>query len=164
MAKKKVRPADLEQKRKLVEVSDGQLSIGRQCELLGLNRTSFYYQNKPERDENVKLMRLIDEEYTRHPFYGYRKMTCYLHRRGFEVNHKRVARLMNKLGLAAIYPKANTSKPCKNHLIYPYLLRGIKIERVNQVWATDITYIGMRDGFLYLLAIMDWYSRFVIAH
>ncbi len=162
MAKKKVRPIDLEQKRKLIEVSDAQLSTRRQCELLGLNRASFYYRNKPETPENIKLMRLIDEEYTLHPFYGYRKMTQFLHRRGFGVNHKRVARLMSKLGLAAIYPKPNLSKPGKNHLIYPYLLCDIEIQRVNQVWATDITYIRMKDGFLYLLAIMDWYSRFVI--
>jgi len=135
----------------------------RQCELLGLNRASFYYRNKPETDENLNLMRLIDEEYTLHPFYGYRKMKQFLCRRGFEVNHKRVARLMGKLGLAAIYPKPNLSKPGKDHLIYPYLLCDIEIQRVNQVWATDITYIRMKDGFLYLLVIMDWYSRFVIA-
>ncbi len=109
-------------------------------------------------------MRLIDEEYTRHPFYGYRKMTCYLQRTGFSVNHKRVLRLMRLMGLQAIYPKPNLSKPCKEHLKFPYLLRDIEIERVNQVWATDITYIRLQDGFIYLLAIMDWHSRFVIAY
>jgi putative transposase len=114
-------------------------------------------------------MRLIDEQYTRHPFYGYRKMTCYLQRERerererFRINHKRVMRLMRMLGLQAIYPKPNLSKPCKEHLKFPYLLRDIKIERVNQVWATDITYIRLENGFIYLLAIMDWHSRFVIA-
>ena len=107
-------------------------------------------------------MRLIDEEYTRHPFYGYRKMTEYLRRLGFEVNGKRVLRLMRLLGLQALAPKPNLSKPVREHLKFPYLLRGLKIERADQVWAADITYIRMRDGFLYLLAIMDWYSRFVL--
>ena len=109
-------------------------------------------------------MRLLVEEYTRHPFYGYRKMTQYLQNLGFEVNHKRVLRLMRQLGLQAIYPKPNLSKPCKDHLKYPYLLRDIKIERVDQVWATDITYIRVQAGFVYLLAIMDWHSRYVIEY
>ncbi len=108
------------------------------------------------------MLKLIDEEYTRHPFYGYRKMTEYLRRLGFSVNHKRVRRLMRKLGLAAVYPKPNLSKPDKEHLHFPYLLKELEIVRPNQVWATDITYIRMRDGFIYLLAILDWYSRFVI--
>ena len=110
----------------------------------------------------MRLLKLIDEEYTRHPFYGYRKMTEYLRRLGFSVNHKRVRRLMRKLGLAAVYPKPNLSKPDKEHLHFPYLLKELEIVRPNQVWATDITYIRMRDGFIYLLAILDWYSRFVI--
>jgi putative transposase len=136
----------------------------RQCELLDLNRSTHYYRRRPANVEDARFMRLIDEEYTRHPFYGYRKMTCYLQRTGFSVNHKRVLRLMRLMGLQAIYPKPNLSKPCKEHLKFPYLLRDIEIERVNQVWATDITYIRLQDGFIYLLAIMDWYSRFVIAY
>lgn len=107
-------------------------------------------------------MRLIDEEYTRHPFYGYRKMTEYLRRLGFRVNGKRVLRLMQLMGLQALTPKPNLSKPRKDHLRYPYLLRDLQIQRVNQVWAADITYIRLREGFLYLLAIMDWYSRYVL--
>lgn len=108
-------------------------------------------------------MRLIDEEYTRHPFYGRRRMTAWLRHQGETVNHKRVSRLMREMGLAAIYPKRNLSKPAPGHRIYPYLLRGVKISRVNQVWSTDITYIRMQRGFIYLVAIIDWYSRFVIS-
>ena len=109
-------------------------------------------------------MRLIDQQYTETPFYGYRKMTVYLQNLGYQVNHSafRVSRLMRKLGLEAIYPKPNLSKPNKEHLKFPYLLRGMKIEHSNQVWATDITYIRLEGGFIYLLAIMDWHSRFVI--
>lgn len=131
---------------------------------MGINRSTFYYRSRPESEEDIKLMRLIDEEYTLHPFYGYRKITSYLQRAGFRVNHKRVLRLMQLTGLQAIYPKPNLSKPGREHLKFPYLLRDIKIERVNQVWATDITYIRLNDGFVYLLAIIDWHSRFVIAH
>ncbi len=107
-------------------------------------------------------MRRLDEQYTLTPFYGYRRMTVWLQRLGYIVNHKRVSRLMNRLGLEAIYPKPNLSKPNKQHLTFPYLLRGLKIDRANQVWATDITYIRLNGGFIYLLAIMDWHSRYVI--
>jgi len=107
-------------------------------------------------------MRLIDEQYTITPFYGYRRMTVYLRQMGFSVNHKRVRRLMRKLGLEAIYPKPNLSKPGKDHLTYPYLLRGVAVEYTNQVWATDITYIRLGSGFVYLFVIMDWHSRFVV--
>lgn len=111
---------------------------------------------------DAELMRLLDEQYTRTPFYGYRRMTVCLVLLGYVVNHKRVRRLMGKLGLEAIYPKPNLSKPDKQHLKFPYLLKGIEIVHANQVWATDITYIRLRGGFIYLLAIMDWHSRFVI--
>ncbi|MGI8494965.1 MAG: DDE-type integrase/transposase/recombinase [Pyrinomonadaceae bacterium] len=107
------------------------------------------------------MMRILDEQYMKTPFYGYRKMTLHLQRLGYKVNHKRVRRL-SKLGLAAVYPKPNLSKPSKEDLIYPYLLRDISIEHSDQVWATDITYIRLAGGFIYLLVIMDWYSRFVI--
>jgi putative transposase len=107
-------------------------------------------------------MRLLDEQYTRTPFYGYRRMTVCLQRLNYRVNHKRVRRLMQRLGLEAIYPKPNLSRPNKQHLKFPYLLRGVEISEPNQVWATDITYIRLRGGFIYLLAIMDWSSRFVI--
>jgi putative transposase len=107
-------------------------------------------------------MRLIDEQYTNTPFYGYRRMTVYLQQLGYKINHKRVLRLMKKLGLEAIYPKPNLSKPDKEHLKFPYLLKGVEISYSNQVWATDITYIRLNGGFIYLLVIMDWHSRFVI--
>jgi putative transposase len=146
----------------LVEPEHQKISVKRQCELLGLNRSSFYYQQSVENEEDARLMRVIDEQYTRTPFYGYRKMTVYLQRLGLTVNHKRVLRLMKKLGLEAIYPKPNLSKPGKEHLKFPYLLKGLEISYSNQVWATDITYIRLKDGFIYLLAIMDWHSRYVI--
>jgi putative transposase len=146
----------------LVEPEHPKISIARQCELLGLNRSSFYYRESAENEEDTFLMRVIDEQYTRTPFYGYRKMTVYLQHLGLTVNHKRVLRLMKKLGLEAIYPKPNLSKPGKEHFRFPYLLKGVKISHSNQVWATDITYIRLKDGFIYLLAIMDWHSRYVI--
>lgn len=129
---------------------------------MGINRSSFYYQKQADKEEDAVLMRLIDKQYTITPFYGYRRMTVYLQQLGFGVNHKRVLRLMRKLGLEAIYPKPNLSKPDKEHLVFPYLLRGLEISYSNQVWATDITYIRLRGGFIYLLAIMDWHSRYVI--
>ncbi len=134
----------------------------RQCQLLGLNRTGLYYRGRPESVEDGELMRLLDEQYTITPFYGYRRMTVYLQNLGFRVNHKRVRRLMRKLGLEAIYPKPNLSKPGKDHLTYPYLLKGVAIGYSDQVWATDLTYIRIGSGFVYLLVIMDWHSRFVI--
>ena len=155
-------PFSAKVKRTLVEPETEKISVLRQCELLGLNRSTIYYRERPESTEDVKLMRLIDEQYTETPFYGYRRMTVYLQNLGYKVNHKRVVRLMRKLGLAAIYPKPNLSKPNKEHLKFPYLLKGIKIKFSNKVWATDITYIRLKGGFIYLLAIMDWHSRFVI--
>lgn len=146
----------------MVEPEHQKISIARQCELLGLNRSSFYYRQSAENEEDAFLMRVIDEQYTRTPFYGYRKMTVYLQGLGLTVNHKRVLRLMKKLGLEAIYPKPNLSKPNKEHFKFSYLLKGVEIAYSNQVWATDITYIRLKDGFIYLLAIMDWHSRYVI--
>lgn len=108
-------------------------------------------------------MRLLDEQYTRTPFYGIRRMTAWLHTVGYPVNHKRVARLLRLMGLMAVYPKPRLSQPAPGHRIYPYLLRGVSIERPNQVWSTDITYIRLTRGFIYLVAILDWYSRYVLA-
>jgi putative transposase len=142
---------------------DPQLSIRRQCELLGINRSSLYYQPKQLSELNIKLMRLIDEEYTRHPFFGSRKLVVWLDGQGHAVNRKRVQRLMQLMGIEAIYPKPNLSRRHPEHEVFPYLLRGLTIERPNQVWATDITYIRMSRGFLYLVAILDWFSRFVLA-
>ena len=149
-------------KRGLIEAGNGRISIARQCELLGLNRSTLYYHGRPVRDEDLELLRRLDEQYTETPFYGYRRMTVYLRGLGFGVNRKRVLRLMKVLGLEAIYPKPNLSKPNKQHLIYPYLLRGREITESNKVWATDITYIRLGGGFIYLLVIMDWHSRYVI--
>ena len=139
-----------------------EISITRQCELLGLGRSTIYYHARPENREDLEVMRLLDEQYTETPFYRYRRMTVYLQGLGWAVNHKRVFRLMKKLGLEAIYPKPNLSKPNKEHLIYPYLLRGVEIEYADKVWSTDITYIRLGGGFVYLMVIMDWYSRYVI--
>ena len=147
----------------MVEVDHPELSVRRQCELLGLNRSTFYYEPTGATPEDLRLMRLIDEQYTACPFYGSRKMTEWLTRRGEEVNRKRVQRLMRMMGLEAIYPKPRLSAAGRGHKIYPYLLRGVKIERPDQVWSTDITYVPMPSGFMYLAAVIDWYSRYVIS-
>ena len=139
------------------------LSVRRQCELLGLNRSSLYYEPGGETAEDLRLMRLIDEQYTACPFYGSRRMTEWLVQRGEEVNRKRVQRLMRTMGLEAIYPKPRLSRPGEGHRIYPYLLRGVKVERPDQVWSADITYVPMTSGFMYLAAVIDWYSRYVVA-
>ena len=135
----------------------------RQCELLGLNRATYYYRPARETVLNLELMRQIDEQYTAHPFYGRRKMTAILRRQGYDVNPKRVRRLMRKMGLEAIYQKPRTSKPEPGHRIYPYLLRNVRVTRPNQVWSTDITYIPMTNGFMYLTAVIDWFSRYVLS-
>lgn len=146
----------------LVNKTDKEISISRQAELLGVSRSSIYYE--PVIDSyNLVLMRLIDEQYIKTPFYGSRKMTALLKRNGHQINRKRVQGLMQQMGLEAIYPKPNLSKPNSCHKIYPYLLRGVKIDRPNQVWATDITYIRLYHGWLYLVAIMDWFSRYVVS-
>jgi putative transposase len=146
-----------------VERGHLEISLRRQCELLGVNRSGLYYEPAGESEENLRLMRLVDEQYTRAPFYGSRKMTEWLATQGQVVNRKRVSRLMALMGLAAVYPKPRLSQPGEGHKIYPYLLRGVSVERVNQVWSTDITYIRMAQGFVYLVAVMDWYSRFVLS-
>lgn len=134
----------------------------QQCELLDLNRSSLYYQPTGESEENLLLMRLLDEQYTKTPFYGVLKMTAHLRNLGYQVNEKRTRRLLRTMGLEAIYQKPNLSKNNPEHKIYPYLLRDYKIERKNQVWSIDITYIRMNSGFCYLVAIIDWYSRYVL--
>jgi putative transposase len=139
------------------------LTICRQCELLGLGRSSFYYEPVRETEDNLKLMRLIDEQYTAVPVYGSRRMTAWLHGQGHVVNRKRVQRLMRVMGLEAIYPKPKLSVAGQGHKVFPYLLRDVKIERVDQVWSTDITYVPMASGFMYLAAVIDWFSRYVIA-
>jgi putative transposase len=137
-------------------------SVRQQCGLLGLNRSSLYYCPKGESEENLVLMRLLDEQYTRTPCYGVLKMTVYLRHLGYQVNAKRVRRLLRIMGLEAVYQKPNTSKSNPEHEIYPYLLRGMVIDRCDQVWSTDITYIRLKSGFVYLVAVIDWYSRYVL--
>jgi putative transposase len=149
--------------RLLIEAAHPELSVRRQCELLGLNRSSFYYEPALESPDNLRLMRLIDEQYTRRPYYGSRRMTIWLQEQGEGVNRKRVQRLMRIMGLEAIYPKPRLSVPGRDHRIYPYLLRDVVIERPDQVWSADITYVPMAKGFMYLAAVIDWYSRLVIA-
>jgi putative transposase len=147
----------------LIDAAPGELSVRRQCELLGLNRSTWYYEAVPESVENLALMRWIDEQYLRTPFYGSRRMTVVLGRAGHEVNRKRIQRLMRLMGLEAIYPKPRTTIARTGHKIYPYLLRGVAITRPDQVWSTDITYVPLSTGFLYLVAVLDWFSRHVLA-
>jgi putative transposase len=165
VAQKKSEPPvlSIQQQCGLIEVDHPQLSVRRQCELLGLNRSTLYYQPAAETEENLNLMRLIDRQYTDRPYFGSRRMTAWLREGGYPVNRKRVQRLMEVMGLEAIYPRPKLSVPGSGHRIYPYLLRGAKIERPDQVWSTDITYVGLPGGFMYLAAVIDWYSRYVIA-
>ncbi len=149
--------------RELIEPTHQRISVRRQCQLLGVNRSHLYYAPRTETVENLRLLRLLDEQYTRCPFYGVRRMTAWLDQQGHEVNAKRVRRLLRKMGLMAVYPKPSLSQSGAGAQVYPYLLRGVEIARVNQVWSTDITYIRLLSGFIYLVAIMDWYSRYVLA-
>jgi putative transposase len=139
------------------------LSLVRQCALLGLNRSSLYYRPKGLDEYDLELMALIDRQYLKTPFYGSRRMTAWLRRQDHRVSRKRARRLMRLMGITAIYRPPNTSKPWRGHKVYPYLLRGVEVNRVNQVWGADITYIPMAHGFMYLVAVMDWYSRYVLA-
>jgi len=156
------------------------ISVRRQCNLLGLNRSSLYYQPRPfaresmhntgqmiipvqETEKNLSIMKRIDELYIDHPFYGSRNMRTVLNREGYQVNRKRIQRLMRLMGIQAIYPKPRLSIGGQGHKIYPYLLKGLTIDRPDQVWCSDITYIRLTHGFVYLVAVMDWYSRFVLS-
>ena len=147
----------------MINADDQKLSVSRQCRILNLNRSTYYYQKKPVRAEDLKLMRIIDEQYLKTPSWGSRSMRNHLRRRGYKINRKRVQRLMRLMGLEAIYPKPKTSRPHPAHKVYPYLLRNTVVERPNQVWAADITYIPMNRGFMYLVAVMDWYSRKILS-
>jgi len=146
----------------MIETKHPEISIRRQCELIGLNRSSLYMKPAGESPLNLHLMRLIDEQYLKTPFYGYPRMTAQLRQAGYEVNPKRVARLMQKMGLKALFPRRKTTIVAPGHQIYPYLLRGMAITHNNQVWSTDITYVPMKTGFMYLVAIIDWYSRYIL--
>ena len=139
------------------------LPVTRQCELLDLPRSTFYHMPKPVSEEELELMKLIDRCHLKHPYYGSRRIRDWFADEGSRVNRKRVQRLMHTMGLVALYPKRNLSLPAQAHKVYPYLLKDLVIDRPNQVWATDITYIPMARGFVYLVAIMDWYSRRVLS-
>ena len=139
------------------------LSVRRQCVLLGIPRSQLYYEPVPEKPENLELMRRIDEQYLKTPFWGSRNIGAFLRKRGERVNRKRIQRLMRKMGLEGMSPGPSTSRPAPGHTVYPYLLKDVPIERPNQVWSSDITYVPLGQGYLYLVAVMDWYSRLVLS-
>jgi len=150
-------------KKAMINVEHKSLSVRRQCALINLERSSLYYHGSEESYENLELMRLLDEEYMRHPFKGVLRMVEYLSDLDHIVNPKRVRRLLRSMGIMAIYPKRNLSKAHPAHKKYPYLLKGMDINKANQVWCTDFTYIRLNQGFVYLVAVMDWYSRYVLS-
>ncbi len=147
----------------MIDPCEANVSVLRQCQLLNISRSCFYYKSKPVAAEDLELMRLIDEQYLKTPSWGSRSMRNHLRRLGYRINRKKVQRLMRLMGLEAIYPKPKTSRPHPQHKVYPYLLKNLKIDRANQVWAADITYIPMNRGFMYLVAVMDWHSRKVLS-
>ena len=150
------------ERRKMVECGNS-LSLLHQCQLLNLHRSILYYEPVKTSSVDLEIMVLMDKQYLKTPFYGYRKMQVFLVKEGYNVNHKRVRKLMRTMGIEAIYARPNTSKPNKEHKIYPYLLKNVSITKINQVWATDITYVPMAKGFMYLIAVLDLYSRYVLA-
>lgn len=147
----------------MIDTNCPNISIQRQCDLVGISRSGYYYQPCAESPENLNLMNLIDQIYTKWPFYGVRRIHSHLQALGYPINEKRVRRLMRLMGLEAIYPKPNLSAPDQEHIVYPYLLRGVDINRINHVWSTDITYVPMQGGFMYLTAVIDWFSRYVLS-
>ena len=148
----------------MIDPTEKRLSVSRRCRMLGICRSSRYYKRRQRvQSDDLKLMRLIDEQYLKNPSWGSRSMRNYLRRQGYKVNRKCVQRLMRTMGIEAIYPKPKTSRPHPGHKVYPYLLRNLNIDRPNQVWAADITYIPMARGSMYLVVVMDWYSRKVLS-
>jgi putative transposase len=156
-------PAAVDAKRALVEHDVPHLSICRKCELVGLNRSTYYLLPAVESEEDLRLMRLIDEQYLKTPFFGSRRMAACLARSGETVNRKRIRRLMALMGLEALHPKPRTTVPASDARAYPYLLRDRVLTHINEVWSSDITYIPMKHGFMYLTAVIDWYSRYVLS-
>lgn len=152
-----------EARQRLIERGDPDISLRHQCELLSVQRTNLYYMPRPVSEETLTIMNLIDQEYLHHPFYGSPKLTEAVRQAGFIVNHKRVERLMQRMGIQAIMPKRNLSKKAQENRVFPYLLRGVEITHPNQVWSTDVTYVPMAHGFMYLTAVIDWFSRYVLA-
>ena len=154
----------MEVKRGWIDPGHTKLSVNRQCALVELARSSYYYTpSATESEENLRLMRKIDSLYLERPFFGYRRITAWLQDLGWSVNEKRVLRLMRQMGLQAVLPGPHTSRRHPEHRVYPYLLRGLSIQAPNEVWCADITYVPMQRGYLYLVAIMDWFSRYVLA-
>lgn len=147
----------------MIEPANSLISVHRQCSLINLSESSYYYHPVGFTDEELELMRKIDRIYTAYPFYGVRRITDVLRREGWVCNHKRIWRLMGIMGIQAIYPKKKLSQPNKEHIIYPYLLKGIKVRLNNQVWSSDITYLPLYGSFVYLVAIIDWFSRFILS-
>ena len=147
----------------MIDFNSSEISVAFQCNLLSINRSSVYYKPKQIKERDLDLMRIIDEQYLETPFYGSRSMRNHIRRLGWTINRKPIQRLMRLMGLQAIYPKPRTTKPHPQNKVYPYLLRGLKINRPDQVWAADITYVPMSRGFMYLVAIMDWHSRKVLS-
>jgi putative transposase len=163
LAQKKITNLGLADRQELIDTEDDIYSVRRQCLILGLNRSSWYYEPVPLSELDRALMRLLDEQYTKTPFYGVRKMTIYLRKAGYKIGKDHVRTLLRKMGLEAVFPKPNLSRPHPENRIYPYLLRDIDVMRPNQVWCSDITYIRLGWGFAYLVAIVDWYSRAVLS-
>jgi putative transposase len=156
-------PVSIEVRRGLIDREHETISVCRQCELLDLPRSTFYYRPATETDENLRLMRLLDEQYMKMPFYGSRKMVEALGKKGYVVNRKRVQRLMRIMGIQALAPRRSTSRPAKGHRVFPYLLRQVEITHPDHVWSTDITYIPLHGGYVYLAAVIDWFSRYVLS-
>jgi putative transposase len=146
----------------MIDPQDGELSLRRQCGLVGINRSSLYYSPVGESEENLRLRRLLDEQYTRTPYYGVLRMTAWLRRLGYEVNPKRVRRLLRTMGLETVYQKPTTRRPNPDHEVYPDLLRGLTIDHCDHVWSADITYVRLASGFVYLMAVIDGDSRYVL--
>lgn len=147
----------------MVEPLQGKISIGRQCQLLGMARSSYYYRARAQSVQNILFMHRMDEIYTQYPFFGSRRMTQWLLREGYAVGRGRIQRLMRQMGLEAIYPRRNLSQRHRQHRIFPYLLRGLTVDRPDQVWCSDITYLRLCQGFLFLTVVMDWFSRYVLS-
>ena len=150
------------EKQQCIEPKYEKLTIEKQCELVGISRSGYYYKPQTLNQETLSLINIVDKTYTEYPFFGTRKMASYLAKDGYEIGRKRIRKIYELLGLEAVYPKPKMSKKNKEHIIYPYLLRDVEIVRCNQVWSTDLTYIKLNGGFIYLMAIIDWYSRYVL--